>query len=121
MDRAEMFEQSVAAVGVYGEDGRYIYVNDADADMLDAERETLIGHPIREFDPDRVRRLLGPVRGRGDPDRGDGPRARGHASVGFRGDDAPEPRGEPVLLRDHPGRLGAEGPRAGTRETERAS
>jgi PAS domain S-box-containing protein len=61
MDRAEMFEEMVETVGVgvgfYGEDGRYLYVNRAYADLVGAERDDLVGVPIwelvPEFDRDR--------------------------------------------------------------------
>ena len=56
-----MFEEMVETVGVgvgfYGEDGRYLYVNRAYADLVGAERDDLVGVPIwelvPEFDRDR--------------------------------------------------------------------
>jgi PAS domain S-box-containing protein len=61
MDRPEMFEEMVETVGVgvgfYGADGRYLYVNRAYAEMLETDRESLVGTPIWElipaFDADR--------------------------------------------------------------------
>ena len=61
MDRSEMFEEMVETVGVgvgiYGADGRYLYVNRAYTDLLECDRESLVGTPIweviPEFDRDR--------------------------------------------------------------------
>lgn len=49
----ELFGQMVDAVGVgvgaYDDTGRYVYVNDAYADLLNTDRETLVGTPIWEI------------------------------------------------------------------------
>ncbi len=51
-----MFEKMVESVGVgvavYGEDGRYVYVNEAYAELLDTERESLVGTPLWTVVPD---------------------------------------------------------------------
>jgi PAS domain S-box-containing protein len=56
MDRSELFEKMVESVGVgvavYGADGRYVYVNDAYAELLDTDRDSLVGTPLWEVVPD---------------------------------------------------------------------
>jgi PAS domain S-box-containing protein len=56
MDRSEMFEKMVESVGVgvavYGENGRYVYVNEAYAELLGTERESLVGTPVWAVVPD---------------------------------------------------------------------
>ena len=56
MDRSEMFEEMVETVGVgvgiYGADGRYLYVNRAYTDLLECDRESLAGTPIWEVVPE---------------------------------------------------------------------
>lgn len=45
---AEMVESVGVGVGIYGADGRYVYVNQAYADLFDATPSELIGKPIWE-------------------------------------------------------------------------
>jgi PAS domain S-box-containing protein len=56
MDRSELLEEMVesvgVSVGVYGADGRYVYVNDAYAELLGTDRESLVGTPIWEVVPE---------------------------------------------------------------------
>ncbi|MFB6196174.1 MAG: sensor histidine kinase [Haloplanus sp.] len=49
---AEMVETVGVGVGIYGADGRYIYVNDAYADMFGVAPETIIGTHLWEIAPE---------------------------------------------------------------------
>ena len=56
----ELVEAVGVGVGVYGDDGRFEYVNDAYASLLNTDRQALVGEPIWRvnpaFDPDRFSR-----------------------------------------------------------------
>jgi PAS domain S-box-containing protein len=64
MDRPRLFQEMVESVGVgvgiYGADGCYLYVNDAYAEMLGTDRETLVGthlwDVVRSFEGERFER-----------------------------------------------------------------
>lgn len=47
----EMVESVGVGVGIYGADGCYLYVNEAYADMLDTDRNLLVGKPLWEIVP----------------------------------------------------------------------
>ncbi|MFB6235868.1 MAG: nitrogen regulation protein NR(II) [Halopenitus sp.] len=48
---ATMVESVGVGVAIYGQDGRYIYVNEAYADLFDVAQSALIGTPIWEIAP----------------------------------------------------------------------